>query len=375
MDSLAVLLRAREEELSAIYEKVPGIVFHIGVEPNGDFRFLSVSHDFLIATGLTRQQVVGSFVRDVIPPPSRGMVLSHYREAIRTGQPVRWEEESVYPAGRRHGEVAVTPLYDAKGVATHLIGIVHDITDRKRIEEELLKGAKRKDDFLSLLGHEESKKVNERLSRAVRRLLKAHEEERRAIVQELHRYLDRLILVTLGLDRAEQKPSLPPAEAKNEIVSPREQVNDLFNDIRNLSNRLRSPGLEYLGLAITSAKFCMEFSKQNGIQIDFASEDIPQELPNDISLVLFQVMEEALHNAATHSGSHRVQVLLKGGANELDLTIRDWGNGFDPQETLKTEGLGLLIMKERLRVIDGELSVESQPQGGTTIRACVPMRQ
>src|SRR5215469_12971803 len=132
--NLAVLLRAREEELSAIYENVPGIVFYIAVEPDGEFRFLSVSRDFLTATGLSREQVVGSLVRDVIPPPSRDMVLNHYREAIRSGQPVRWEEESVYPAGRRYGEVAVTPLYDA-GLATHLIGIVHDITERKRREE------------------------------------------------------------------------------------------------------------------------------------------------------------------------------------------------------------------------------------------------
>src|SRR5262245_66374785 len=132
-----------EEEVSAIYETVPGIVFYIGVEPDGEFRFLSVSRYFLVATGLTREQVVGSLVRDVIPPPSRDMVLNHYREAIRSGQPVRWEEESVYPAGRRYGEVAVTPLYDASGVATHLIGIVHDITERKRLEESLRESEER----------------------------------------------------------------------------------------------------------------------------------------------------------------------------------------------------------------------------------------
>src|SRR5215831_8323351 len=136
VDTLAALLRAREEELSAIYENVPGIVFYIAVEPDSEFRFLSVSRDFLAATGLTREQVVGSLVRDVIPPPSCAMVLNHYREAIRSGQPVRWEEKSVYPAGQKYGEVAVTPLFDASGLATHLIGIVHDITERKRLEEK-----------------------------------------------------------------------------------------------------------------------------------------------------------------------------------------------------------------------------------------------
>src|SRR5262249_53331934 len=75
--------------------------------------------------------------------PLRDMVLSHYREAILSGQTARWEEESVYPAGRRCGEVAVTPLYDSCGVATHLIGIVHDITKRKRLEESLRESEER----------------------------------------------------------------------------------------------------------------------------------------------------------------------------------------------------------------------------------------
>ena len=134
-DNFSVLLHACEQELSAIYENVPAIVFYIAIEADGEFRFASVSRDFLTATGLSREQVVGHLVRDVIPPPSRDVVLNHYREAIRSGQPVRWEEKSVYPTGQRCGEVAVTPLYDASGLATHLIGIVHDITERKRLEE------------------------------------------------------------------------------------------------------------------------------------------------------------------------------------------------------------------------------------------------
>ena len=140
-----MLLGAREQELSAIYENVPGILFYIAVEPDVEFRFLSVSRDFLTATGLGREQVVGCAVRDVIPPPSLDVVLNHYRNAIRSGRPVRWEEKSVYPSGERYGEVAVTPLYDASGRATHLLGIVHDITERKRLEErraeELLEAA------------------------------------------------------------------------------------------------------------------------------------------------------------------------------------------------------------------------------------------
>ena len=134
-DNLAAVLAAREKELSAIYENVPGIVFYISVEPDGEFRFLSVSQDFLTATGLSRAQVVGSFVRDIIPPQSRDIVLDRYREAIRSGKSMRWEETSAYPSGQKYGEVAVTPVRNESGVTTHLIGIVHDITERKLMEE------------------------------------------------------------------------------------------------------------------------------------------------------------------------------------------------------------------------------------------------
>jgi two-component system CheB/CheR fusion protein len=151
----------RERELSAVYEHVPGIVFYISIDPDGEFRFASMSRDGLVAMGLSREQVIGARVRDIIPPPSREMVLEHYREAIASGQTVRWLETSVYPAGTRHGEVAVTPLEGPGGTTTHLIGIVHDVTQRKQSEERLraseekLKEAgRRKDEFLAMLGHE-----------------------------------------------------------------------------------------------------------------------------------------------------------------------------------------------------------------------------
>src|SRR6516225_9291593 len=92
-------LAALERELSAIYEHIPGILFYVAVEPDGDFRFLSMSDAGLAATGLSREQLAGALVRHVIPPASREQVLNNYREAVRTRQTVRWTEVSEYPAG------------------------------------------------------------------------------------------------------------------------------------------------------------------------------------------------------------------------------------------------------------------------------------
>jgi PAS domain S-box-containing protein len=125
------------DELSAICRHAPGILLCVAVDPDGEFRFVSMSDAGLAAMGLSHDQVVGARVRDVIPPPSCDAVLGHYREAIRSRDTVRWREVSDYPSGRKVGEVAVTPLYDDAGVATHLIGVVHDITERERLEEAL----------------------------------------------------------------------------------------------------------------------------------------------------------------------------------------------------------------------------------------------
>ncbi len=130
-------LRESEQRLSSIYNTVGDIIFHLAVEKDGRYRFISVNQAFLSVTGLTYDQVAGKGVDEVIPQPSLALVLKKYGEAIREKRIVRWEETSDYPTGRLTGEVSVAPAFDDAGNCTHLVGAVHDITDRKRAEEAL----------------------------------------------------------------------------------------------------------------------------------------------------------------------------------------------------------------------------------------------
>jgi PAS domain S-box-containing protein len=132
-------LIASELLLSVIYANVKGILFYLAVEPDGNFRFTSVNPAFLETTGLAENQVVGRLVQDVIPQSSYDLVIGKYLDAITTKKTVRWEESSVYPAGTRYGDVAVTPLFNEDGTCSHLIGIVHDITERKQADEAMRK--------------------------------------------------------------------------------------------------------------------------------------------------------------------------------------------------------------------------------------------
>jgi signal transduction histidine kinase len=86
-------------------------------------------------------------------------------------------------------------------------------------------------------------------------------------------------------------------------------------------------------------------------------------------------LQEALQNAIKHSGSRQFEVLFRGRANEIELTVHDSGIGFEPEEAIKGSGLGLTSMQERLRLVDGQLSIDSKPQCGTTVQARVPLSQ
>lgn len=127
-----------EKRLSSIYDTVGDILYYIAVEQDNKFRFITINNAFCRVTGLTEELVVGKLVNDIIPEPSLSMVLAKYNEAIKEHQIVRWEETSNYPSGTLIGDVSIAPVYDNNGKCTNLVGSVHDITERRLAENELI---------------------------------------------------------------------------------------------------------------------------------------------------------------------------------------------------------------------------------------------
>lgn len=123
-----------EQDISTIYNTVGNIIFKLAVEPQNNYRFVSVNHEFVRATGLSIESIVGQLVNDVIPEPSLSMVLEFYSKAIKENETIRWEEVSDYPTGKLTGDVSVSPIYNADGECTFLVGAVHNITLRKQAE-------------------------------------------------------------------------------------------------------------------------------------------------------------------------------------------------------------------------------------------------
>jgi diguanylate cyclase (GGDEF)-like protein/PAS domain S-box-containing protein len=129
--------RRRAAAFSIVYSNIEEVAYHVRLDGDGNFRFESINDAFCAATGLARANVVGKRVDEVIPAASSAMVLARYREAIATRGTIRWDETSDYPSGQKVGSVSVTPVFDAQGQCTNLVGTVHDITDLKRVEAQL----------------------------------------------------------------------------------------------------------------------------------------------------------------------------------------------------------------------------------------------
>jgi PAS domain S-box-containing protein len=131
------LIEDRERRLNLFYQNVADCLYVLSVEPGGRYRFVSVNEAFLAVTGYRSEQVVGRHVEEVLPTSSSELVRGKYAEAVREGKTVRWEEVAEMPAGRRVGEVFVTPVRDEVTGQLYLLGGVHDITDRIAGEEAL----------------------------------------------------------------------------------------------------------------------------------------------------------------------------------------------------------------------------------------------
>jgi signal transduction histidine kinase len=219
------------------------------------------------------------------------------------------------------------------------------------------------------------KQAEEALSSVSHRVIEAEEQERRRIARDLHEDIgQRLTLLSIGIEQLGADPPNPALDVQSRLDAVRKETLGILTDVKALAHELHSPRLEYLGIAAVMSSFCKEYGERKGIEIDFRSDGLPSTVPQDISLCLFRVLQETLHNAVQHSGVRKFDVQLERTSDAIHLTVSDSGVGFNLETARKDGGLGLNRMRERLKLVKGGLFVDSQPKRGTTIRARVPLR-
>ena len=238
--------------------------------------------------------------------------------------------------------------FDERGKMLRMIGMVADVTARVSAEREL--------------------------SELSGRLIDAQEEERARIARELHDDLgQRMALLQINVERFKQDTAELSSKARRELNNIAELTSECSSELHDISHQLHPSRLDTLGLVATLGSFCKEFSLQHHVRVQFVHQDVPERVPKDISLCLFRVVQEALRNVVKHSGATEVAVELARHGDQIDLCISDAGAGFDPAFAKVEAGLGLISMRERLRLVGGHLSIESEVSHGTRIRARTPL--
>jgi signal transduction histidine kinase len=228
--------------------------------------------------------------------------------------------------------------------------------------------------ILTLIVQRRKLKLSEdRLKDLSRHLINAQEEERRRIARELHDdFGQRLALLRIDLENRslQEVPRSNGLGGWEKLLS---EVNELASDIQDLSHALHSTKLQYVGLKGALKDLCRQMSNQHHIEAELTITELARPIPAETALCFYRVAQEALHNAAKHSGAGRVVVAVSTSGSLLRMLITDNGKGFS--QTEPSQGLGLASMRERLRMIGGELRVRSKPGQGTQLTAQAPVVQ
>ncbi len=339
LEAQSALLRSGQELLKVFVKNVPAAVAML----DRDMRYLQVSDRWCSDYLHGRAQVLGHSHHETFPDIPERWKEVHRRalqgETLRAAED-RWDGRD----GPRWARWEVRPWRTSEGAVGGILIFAEDITQRKRMEEAL--------------------------SDVSRKLIQSQERERTRIARELHDDINqRLALLSLEIHELQKKPS----DVQKGLQRLLEKTDDISSDVHALSHELHSSKLEYLGGIAGIKSWCKEFAERHRMEIDFKN-GIFTPLPFEVGLSLFRVIQEALHNAQKHSGVRRVEVDLAERSNEVHLTVSDSGRGFDLEAAKQGSGLGLTTMRERVRLIDGTISIESRPKGGATIHVRVPLQ-
>jgi PAS domain S-box-containing protein len=335
--------RKRREEKLQEYERA---VEHSGemiTVIDREYRCVMANRQYLSLKNLSRDQVVGHFAYEFLDQATFEQVAKPKLDECFGGKVVKYQLKYTYPKiGERVLSISYFPIEGTNGI-DRVTCLLQDITDRIRAEQTL--------------------------ADMTRKLVEAQEQERARIARELHDDINqRLAMLAIELEKLQSNPS----EVEVRVRKLLNETNEISNDVEALSHELHSSKLQYLGVVAGIRSWCKEFGERQNMEIEFRS-DVATVLPFETGVCLFRILQEALHNIVKHSGVKRVDVRLTEHSNQIHLRVSDSGKGFDVESTMQGKGLGLTSMRERVRLVNGTIAIESKPMGGTTIRVCVPL--
>jgi len=337
-------LRETEQRFRMVANSAPVLIWMSGPDKLCNF----FNEPWLQFTGRSLEAELGSGWLERVHPDDRRDVIQEYTQSF--DRRVRFTLE--YRLLRHDGQYrwvldTGVPRFNADGSFAGYIGSCIDDTERRRGVEALRNvGGK---------------------------LLQAQEQERKRIAQELHDDINqRLAMVSIEIEQLKDS-NLIATPLSDRLEKLRKTTTTIAGEIQALSHRLHSSKLEYLGMIPAMNHFCKEIADHKKVHVSFVHTGTPISLPEEISLGIFRVFQEALHNAVKYSGVKNIEVQVDQEPSEIRLVVRDSGIGFNPDTAIQGRGLGLISMLERVKLMNGTIAINSRAGHGTEITAVVPV--
>ena len=351
------VLRESEERFQAMASNVPGMVFqcyrHVG---DRQLRFIYVSGgvEYLLGTdGATIQMDANEFIDRIVEEDAAAFSDSldrsqseqclwswEGRVAMHDGE-IKWLSLRATP--RRHG--ADVCMWD---------GVAVNVTESKANVEQLL------------------------LTQTLLRDLSAHlenvrEQERKAIAREIHDELGQT-LTALRMDVSLARLSFGQAnpELTAHLQSMTQLVDRTIEIARHVTASLRPAALD-LGIVAALEWLLEEFIGHAGIPCELVLGDGELNLDEPAATAVFRIVQESLTNIARHAEATQAEVIVTLASEAICFEVNDNGKGFDPQAEAKRNSFGLVGMRERVAMLQGELRIDSEPGRGTRVRVCIPV--
>jgi PAS domain S-box-containing protein len=372
--------------IASVLEHLPSMVF---VKDAKDLRFVHLNKAAEELLGYSRGELLGKNDYDVFPENEADFFTAKDREVLSSGCILDIPEEWIQTRnkGRRVLNTKKIPICDLNGAPQYLLGISHDITERKEAEEQLRKGKdelerqimKRTGELVkanAALQEEIAlrKTAAQKLQELSGELIHAQEEERSRIARDIHDdFSQQLAIIGIELEKMRQAPLSSAEQMSAQCSDLWQKVKQLSTDLHSLSRELHPSKLDHLGLVAAVRSLCTEIAQRHDVTIKCEGYKVPSWLPRTVALCLYRVAQEALHNIVKHSGVRQAEVEISGRPGLISMYVCDSGKGFDPKLLAGNKGLGLVSIQERARGIGGQVSIQSAPSQGTCITIRVPL--
>ena len=206
------------------------------------------------------------------------------------------------------------------------------------------------------------------------KLIAAQEMERSRIARDMHDDLNQqLAALSISMSSIRRR-SLQTPDLHDAVGVLQERTATLIEQIRDFSHELHPGTLDHDALIPALRAHCADFARQHRLDVHFTAEAALAPLPRDVAVCLYRILQEGLRNIANHAGVRNASVSLKQTSERVELTITDYGHGFDPESGEARRGLGLLSIEERARLVGGTLTITTAPGSGTSLHVQLPTR-